>query len=240
MILKRMKKIVTVFSCLTMLLGTSLTVSAAGLPGELGIDFSSTEGIEKITVPVNYGEYDLESGHVYYYDSSLKEIRDMEVYSIPVGTVISIPGVRSEMYRAYVNEENAYVWAGSNPNDDFSGVDRVYTVVPATDHRQIYEINYQPDKGTHAREFTFMAATSTSGEAVTQSNYTVVDVNAVFYTMETTAVYVDADLAAVAILPQVGQKLPVLVTGITSNGFFRVDLGTGVPYYVLGYGLTEN
>lgn len=68
------------------------------------------------------------------------------------------------------------------------------------------------------------------------AEYTVTDANAVLYTARQAEVYgePDVNVAAVTVLDV---NLPVVVTGITSNGWFRIDLG-GV-YYVLGDTLTQ-
>lgn len=64
--------------------------------------------------------------------------------------------------------------------------------------------------------------------------YTVTDTNAVLYTAMQTNVYIEPDSQAAAITV-LDINLPIAVTGITSNGWFQIDLG-GV-YYVPGEAL---
>ncbi len=66
------------------------------------------------------------------------------------------------------------------------------------------------------------------------ASYTVTETNAVLYTVEQAVCYVDADEQAPAVTT-LAIGLPIQVTGITSNGWFRIDLnGT---YYVKGTAL---
>lgn len=67
------------------------------------------------------------------------------------------------------------------------------------------------------------------------AEFTVTDATAVLYTNDTTVLLSDADVNKVFMPLQAG--LPVLVTGVTSNGYFRVDIA-GAVYYVVGTGLT--
>lgn len=69
------------------------------------------------------------------------------------------------------------------------------------------------------------------------AEYTVTEVMAVLYTNDNTVIFSDADLNTV-VLPVVEANLPIQVTGITSNGFFRIDLG-GQIFYIPGIGLSE-
>lgn len=69
------------------------------------------------------------------------------------------------------------------------------------------------------------------------AGYTVTDVTAVLYTNEHTVILADADDSTV-VLPVVEADLPIQVTGITSNGYFRIDLGGGT-YYIQGIGLSD-
>ncbi len=64
----------------------------------------------------------------------------------------------------------------------------------------------------------------------------VTEVSAVMWTNENTAFLSSPDDAAV-VVPNVGAGLPINVTGITSNGYFRVDLG-GQAFYINGIGLS--
>lgn len=68
------------------------------------------------------------------------------------------------------------------------------------------------------------------------AEYTVTDTNAVLYTVVQTGVYAEPDINAAAVTV-LDINLPIIVTGITSNGWFRIDLG-GV-YYVQGEALTN-
>ena len=60
-------------------------------------------------------------------------------------------------------------------------------------------------------------------------------VQTVLYTNKNTVVYAGADLSEKVILPTIQEGFPVKVTGVTSNGFFQVDIA-GI-YYIPGYGL---
>ncbi len=65
-------------------------------------------------------------------------------------------------------------------------------------------------------------------------NFTVEAKNAVLYSNDQTKVYEKPDLNS-TVVTTIAKDLPVSVTGITSNGWFRISLkGT---YYVPGYGL---
>ena len=66
------------------------------------------------------------------------------------------------------------------------------------------------------------------------AEYTVTDTNAVLYTAIQTGVYAEPDAQTTAVTV-VDANLPIAVTGITSNGWFQIDLG-GV-YYVPGAAL---
>lgn len=65
-------------------------------------------------------------------------------------------------------------------------------------------------------------------------NFTVTENTAVLYSNENTAVYKVPDINS-GVVTTIASGLPVQVTGITSNGWFRISLN-GV-YYVPGYGL---
>ena len=68
--------------------------------------------------------------------------------------------------------------------------------------------------------------------------YTVTDAPAVLYTNDATVILADADAKAQVILlaDAIASGLPIQVTGVTSNGFFRISLN-GATYYVAGTGL---
>lgn len=66
--------------------------------------------------------------------------------------------------------------------------------------------------------------------------YTVTACKAIMYTNAKTVVYAAPDLQAM-IITTISPNLPVDVTGVTSNGWYQIDLkGT---YYIPGYGLEE-
>ncbi len=67
---------------------------------------------------------------------------------------------------------------------------------------------------------------------------TVTDVDAILYTNDNTVIYVQPDWNAEVLFPETGAGLPIHVTGITDNGFFRVDLGE-ISAYIHGVGLSE-
>lgn len=66
--------------------------------------------------------------------------------------------------------------------------------------------------------------------------YTISDAQMVLYTTDQAGLYVEPDLQAVPVMT-LDANLPMQVTGITSNGWFRVSLN-GV-YYIPGYALTD-
>ncbi|MDE6054684.1 MAG: hypothetical protein K2G55_13180 [Lachnospiraceae bacterium] len=70
-----------------------------------------------------------------------------------------------------------------------------------------------------------------------ESEYTVTEVQAILYTNDETAIFADANLDTV-VLPAVEANLPIQVTGITSNGFFQIDLSEQ-KFYIPGIGLSE-
>lgn len=68
------------------------------------------------------------------------------------------------------------------------------------------------------------------------AEYTVTEAQAILYTNEQTVILADADDSTV-VLAEVDANLPIQVTGVTSNGYFRIDLG-GQTFYVNGIGLS--
>lgn len=79
------------------------------------------------------------------------------------------------------------------------------------------------------------AAASMETEA---AEFSVTEAEAVLYTNENTVILSDADDGMV-VLPEVAADLPIQVTGITSNGYFRINLG-GETFYVHGTGLAAS
>ena len=70
------------------------------------------------------------------------------------------------------------------------------------------------------------------------SEFSVTDVSAILYTTAEAELLADTDMTAVVLDKNtMPDGAPILVTGITNNGYFRVDLnGT---YYIAGNGLVE-
>lgn len=71
---------------------------------------------------------------------------------------------------------------------------------------------------------------------VNASEFSVTEATAVLYTNENTIILSDADDSTV-VLPEVEAGLPIQVTGVTSNGYFRIALGEQT-FYVHGIGLS--
>lgn len=74
--------------------------------------------------------------------------------------------------------------------------------------------------------------------SVSAAEYTVTDVEAVLYTNENTVILADADDNTV-VLPTVAADLPIQVTGVTSNGYFRINIA-GQTFYIHGIGLSAS
>ncbi len=70
---------------------------------------------------------------------------------------------------------------------------------------------------------------------VAAAEYTVTATEAILYTNENTVILSDADDSAV-VLPEVAADLPIMVTGVTSNGYFQINLD-GQTFYIHGIGL---
>ncbi len=68
------------------------------------------------------------------------------------------------------------------------------------------------------------------------AEFTVTAAEAVLYTNDNTVILADADDSTV-VLPEVAANLPILVTGVTSNGYFQINLD-GQIFYVHGIGLS--
>lgn len=70
--------------------------------------------------------------------------------------------------------------------------------------------------------------------------YTVTDVDQVLYTNDTTVFYVQPAVESAVVLASCEAGVPVQVTGITSNGFFRVCISAdGEESFVAGNGLSQ-
>lgn len=69
------------------------------------------------------------------------------------------------------------------------------------------------------------------------AEFSVTEAKAVLYTNNDTMIFTDADIGTL-VLSEVASDLPVMVTGITSNGYFRIDLG-GQTFYITGIGLSQ-
>lgn len=79
---------------------------------------------------------------------------------------------------------------------------------------------------------------STLSMEVSAAEYTVTEAYAVLYTNEQTVILADADDSTV-VLSTVAKNLPIQVTGVTSNGYFRINLG-GQTFYIRGIGLSTS
>lgn len=76
------------------------------------------------------------------------------------------------------------------------------------------------------------------GCTVFAEEYTVTEMSATFTTNELAALFTTPDMGAMVIPPElVDDGVVVLVTGVTSNGFYRADVGAGVPFYFNSSGL---
>lgn len=73
--------------------------------------------------------------------------------------------------------------------------------------------------------------------SVNAAEFSVTEAAAVLYTNENTVILSDADDNTV-VLPNVEVGLPIQVTGVTSNGYFRIALGEQT-FYVHGIGLSQ-
>lgn len=74
-------------------------------------------------------------------------------------------------------------------------------------------------------------------KTVYADEYTVTDVSAVYYTNENTEILADADSSTV-VISTVDKDLPIQVTGVTSNGYYRVVIAEQT-YYIAGIGLSS-
>ncbi len=70
------------------------------------------------------------------------------------------------------------------------------------------------------------------------AEFTITEVQAVLYTNDMTVIYAQPSLESSVILPACEAGIPIQVTGITSNGFFRVCVSPdGTNSYIAGEGL---
>lgn len=76
------------------------------------------------------------------------------------------------------------------------------------------------------------------GMTVCAEEYTVTDTDAVLWTNGSTVVQVDASAEAAVALPPMEIGTPVHITGVTSNGYWRVEID-GATYYIVGPGLGD-
>lgn len=86
---------------------------------------------------------------------------------------------------------------------------------------------------------TFILTTTailTIGISSFAAEYSVQPVDFVLYTNENTIIFADADVSSQIVLPTVSSDLPIVVTGITTNGFYQIMLDT--TYYIPANGLT--
>lgn len=79
---------------------------------------------------------------------------------------------------------------------------------------------------------------STGAFSAEAAEFSVTEAAAVLYTNENTVILLDAD-DSTAVLSDVETGLPIQVTGVTSNGYFRILLG-GQTFYVHGTGLNAD
>lgn len=84
--------------------------------------------------------------------------------------------------------------------------------------------------------FSTLILTSTAKAA----EYEVIPAQSILYSNADTVLYSDAALTSTIVLDAAAfpDNIPVSVTGITSSGFYQVDLGA--IYYIPGNGLTDN
>ena len=82
----------------------------------------------------------------------------------------------------------------------------------------------------------FTCSISVNALLVKAAEFSVTEAQAVLYTNEHTVIRLDADENSTIILSGVEPGLPIQVTGVTSNGYFRILLD-GQTFYVHGLGL---
>lgn len=76
------------------------------------------------------------------------------------------------------------------------------------------------------------------GMTVCAEEYSVTDVDTVLWTNGSTVVQVEADTKAAVALSPMEIGTPVHITGVTSNGYWRVEID-GATYYIVGPGLGD-
>ena len=78
------------------------------------------------------------------------------------------------------------------------------------------------------------------GTLAQAAEFTVTETNSVLYSTEQAVLYSDADLNSGIVLSAENfpDNMPIQVTGITNNGFFRVNLGA--EYYIYSNGLRQS
>ncbi|MFG6367609.1 MAG: hypothetical protein K1W16_04165 [Lachnospiraceae bacterium] len=77
-----------------------------------------------------------------------------------------------------------------------------------------------------------------STTTTTTYDFTVTEAQAVLYTNDTTVIYTQPDTNSSVIVASCDAGLPIQVTGLTDNGYFRIDLD-GTVGYILGSGLVD-
>lgn len=82
----------------------------------------------------------------------------------------------------------------------------------------------------------FVFGSSMNTLQVNAEEFSVTEAQAVLFTNENTVILLDADENSTVILPSVEAGLPIQVTGVTSNGYFRILLD-GQTFYIHGIGL---
>lgn len=76
------------------------------------------------------------------------------------------------------------------------------------------------------------------GVTASSQTFTVTEVQAVLYTNDTTIIYTQPNVYSNTLASDCAAGLPIQVTGVTDNGFFRINLD-GTSGYILGSGLME-
>lgn len=82
----------------------------------------------------------------------------------------------------------------------------------------------------------FVFSSSMNALQVNAAEFSVTEAQAVLFTNENTVIRFDADENSAVLLSSVEAGLPIQVTGVTSNGYFRILLD-GQTFYIHGIGL---